>query len=299
MLRYDVARENIVNAVSDLLEVEFWKALRNNIEYRKDDTENHFWLEEEVDIEYILDEEFDEYNIEREWLESYDFIGSEVLDLWWKDYREFILNDDEKESIINALDNSGRMLVNSEVEIIDPVVKKYVINIIVRYFEDIDKTAIRTSIRSRLNNYFLNINRNDIIPLSDLISIVEGVDGVDTCDVFFVSEENEKAIIDGSYYTTEKVWKDLEYVDVEKKVFLKYDEDPRIGMDDFGNLKVGEYEICIPKGGWEDRDGNYYTETPEEGKLGPLNIFFVDKVDSSAYNLNMQRKLNTLLKNNY
>lgn len=95
MLRYDEARENIVNAVSDLLEVEFWKALRDNIEYRKDDTEHHFWLEEEVDIEYILDEEFDEYNIEREWLESYDFIGSEVLGLWWKDYREFILNDEE------------------------------------------------------------------------------------------------------------------------------------------------------------------------------------------------------------
>lgn len=213
--------------------------------------------------------------------------------------KEFVLDEDEKNSIINALDNSGRMLVNSEVEIIDPVVKKYVINVIVRYFEDIDKTAIRTSIRNRFNDYFLNINRNDIIPLSDLISIVESVDGVDTCDVFFVSEENEKAIINGSYFTTEKVWKDLEYTEREKKVFLNYDEDPRIGMDDFGNLKVGEYEICIPKGGWKDRDGNYYTETPEEGKLGPLNIFFVDKVNSSSYNLNMQRKLNTLLKNNY
>ena len=24
--------------------------------------------------------------------------------------------------------------------------------------------------------------------------------------------------------------------------------------------------IFIPKGGWKDRDGNYYTETPEDGK---------------------------------
>lgn len=212
--------------------------------------------------------------------------------------KEFILNDDEKQSVINALDNSGRMLVNAEVEIIDPKIKKYVINIIVRYFENIDKTLIKSSIRSALDKYYLNINRNDIVPVSDIISLVEGIDGVDTCDVFFVSEENERAIIDGYYYTTEKVWKNLEYVENQKKVFINYGDDPRVGFDDFGNLKMNEYEVFIPKGGWKDRDGNYYTETPEEGKLGPLNIFFIDKVDNSSYNLNMQRKLNTLLKNN-
>ena len=212
--------------------------------------------------------------------------------------KEFVLSDYEKQSIIDALDNSGRMLVNSEVEIVDPSVKKYVINIIVRYFEDIDKTQIRTSIRAKLNQYYLHINRNDIVPLSDIISLVEGIDGVDTCDVFFVNEENEKAINDGYYYTNEKQWNGLEYIENQKKVYLSYDEDPRIGFDDFGNLKVNNYEIFIPKGGWKDRDGNYYTETPEEGKLGPLNIFFVDKVDSSSYNIGMQRKLNTLLKNN-
>lgn len=212
--------------------------------------------------------------------------------------KEFLLSDYEKQSIINALDNSGRMLVNAEVDIVDPTVKRYVINIIVRYFEDIDKAQIRSSIRSQLNRYYLNINRNDIVPLSDIISLVEGVDGVDTCDVFFVSEENERAIINGYYYTNELSWTGLEYKEKQKRVAVSYDEDPRVGFDDFGNLKVNEYEIFIPKGGWKDRDGNYYTETPEEGKLGPLNIFFVDKVDSSAYNLGMQRKLNTLLKNN-
>ena len=212
--------------------------------------------------------------------------------------KEFILSDYEKSSIINALDNSGRMLVNSEVQIVDPTIKKYVINIIVRYFEDIDKTQIKTNIRSLLDKYYLNINRNDIIPLSDIISLVEGIDGVDTCDVFFVNEENERAINRGYYYTNEMTWDGLEYVEEQKKVYVSIDEDPRIGFDDFGNLKVNEYEIFIPKGGWKDRDGNYYTETPEDGKLGPLNIFFIDKVDSSAYNLNMQRKLNILLKNN-
>ena len=211
---------------------------------------------------------------------------------------EFILSDYEKSSIINALDNSGRMLVNSEVQIVDPTVKRYVINIIIRYFEDIDKEQIRTNIRNLLNKYYLHINRNDIVPLSDIISLVEGIDGVDTCDVFFINEENERAIINGYYYTNEMTWNGLDYIEEQKQVYVGYDEDPRIGFDDFGNLKVNNYEVFIPKGGWKDRDGNYYTETPEDGKLGPLNIFFIDKVDSSSYNLAMQRKFNTLLKNN-
>jgi hypothetical protein len=212
---------------------------------------------------------------------------------------EFTLSEYEKNSIISALDDSGRMLVNAEVQIVDPTVKRFVINIIIRYFEDIDRISIRASIRKRLGQYFLNINRNDIVPLSDIISLVEGIDGVDTCDVFFVNEENERAIVNGYYYENEMTWDGLEYIEKRQKVYVGYDEDPRIGFDNFGNLKVNEYEIFIPKGGWKDRDGNYYTETPEEGKLGPLNIFFIDKVDSSAYNLAMQRKLNTLLKNNY
>lgn len=212
---------------------------------------------------------------------------------------EFFLDEYEKSALISTLDNSGRMLINSEVVIVNPTIKKFVINIIVRYFEDIERETIRNSIRLLVSNYFLNINRHDIIPLSDIIALVEGVDGVDTCDVFFVNEENETAIIDGYYYTKEMEWHGLEYVENMKKVNVGYGKDPRIGFDDFGNIKINENEIFIPKGGWKDRDGNYYTEIPEDGKLGPINVFFIDKVDSSAYNIGMQKKLNALLKNNY
>lgn len=213
--------------------------------------------------------------------------------------KEFTLDDEEKQSIYNALYNSGRMLVNSEVQIIDPKVKKFAINVVIRYFEHMNKASIRTDIRNIFNKYFLNINRNDIVPLSDLVALVEGIEGVDTCDVFYISEENENAIKNGYYYKTERVWKNLQYIENEIKVPVLYNEDPRLGFDDFGNLIIDGYSICIAKGGWEDRYGNYYTETPEDGQLGPINIFFVDKVEHNTYNQNMQRKLNTLLKNNY
>ena len=145
------------------------------------------------------------------------------------------------------------------------------------------------------STYFLNINRNDIVPLSDIISIVEKIDGVDTCDVFFINEKNETAIKNGKYITKETTFNNLQQVTTDKLVYLKSGEDPRLGFDNFGNIVVEENTICIPKGGWSDRDGNYYSETPEKGKLGPINIFFLDKVEFSSYNQSMQRKLLKLL----
>lgn len=211
--------------------------------------------------------------------------------------KEYYLTNEEKAGIVQALEDSGQMLISSEVYIVDPVIKRFAINVIIRYFETANKTAIRTNIRNIFSKYFLNINRRDIIPLSDLISIVEGVDGVDTCDVFFTTEENENAIKYGYYTTTKQRWNNytLRYENVETRVPIKGTEDPQIGFDSFGNIIVPENCIYIPKGGWRDRNGNWYTETPETGKLGPLNIFFTDEVNNSIYNQTMQKRFAKLL----
>lgn len=198
---------------------------------------------------------------------------------------EFILDKYEKESLIAALINSGRMLIGSEVEIVDPEVKYFTINIILRYFENVDKTSISSNIRSTLNKYFLNINRSDIIPKSDLISLIEAIDGVDTCDVFFISKENEMAKKKGYYYDS--------FGDI---IHVSKNEDPQVGFDEYGNLIMDKGCVYVPRGGWRDSNDNYYTVTPEEGKMGPLNIFFHTSVENTSYNMEMQRKLNKLLK---
>ena len=198
---------------------------------------------------------------------------------------EFILDRYEKESLIGAIENSGRMLIGSEVEIVDPEVKYFTINVILRYFDTVDRSSITSNIRSILSKYFLNINRSDIIPKSDLISLIESIDGVDGCDVFFISKDNEMAKRNGYYYN--------EYGDM---IPVGKDEDPQIGFDDYGNLVMNKECVYVPRGGWKDASDNYYTVTPEEGKIGPLNIFFQTAVNNTAYNIEMQRKLNNLLK---
>lgn len=198
---------------------------------------------------------------------------------------EFTLDKFEKESLISALENSGRMLIGSEVEIIDPEVKFFIINVILRHFNNVDKNSIISNIRSLLNKYFLNINRSDIIPKSDLITLIEGIEGVDNCDVFFMNKDNEMAKKNGYYYN--------EHGDI---ISVKKNEDPQVGFDNFGNIVMNKGCIYVPRGGWRDANDNYYTLTPEDGKIGPLNIFFDGSVDNSTYNLEMQKKLNNLLK---
>ena len=198
---------------------------------------------------------------------------------------EFILDKYEKESLLAAIENSGRMLIGSEVEIVDPEIKYFVINIILRYFKNVDVSSISSNIRSVLNKYFININRNDIIPKSDLISLIESIDGVDTCDVFFMSKDNEIAKKNGYYYD--------EYGNT---ISVAKNEDPQIGFDEYGNIIMNKGCVYIARGGWRDANDNYYTLTPEDGKMGPINIFFNTPIENSTYNLDMQKKFNNLLK---
>ena len=198
---------------------------------------------------------------------------------------EFVLDEYEKDSLLDALESSGRMLIGTEVEIVEPEVKYFTINIILRYFENADRASISSKIRSLLNKYFINISRSDIIPKSDLISLIEGVDGVDTCDVFFVNKENEMAKRNGYY-----IDKQGNIVNISKG------DDPQVGFDSYGNIVMDKGCIYVPRGGWRDANNNYYTVTPEDGKMGPLNIFFHTSVADTAYNIEMQRKLNNLLK---
>ena len=198
---------------------------------------------------------------------------------------EFVLDKYEKESLMAAILNSGRMLIGTEVEIVDPIVKYFTINIVLRYFENVDRSSISSNIRSVLNKYFLNIGRSDIIPKSDLVALIENIDGVDTCDVFFISKENEIAKKNGYYYD-----------DYGGMIPVSKSEDPQVGFDQYGNIVMSKGCIYIPRGGWRDANDNYYTVTPEDGKIGPLNIFFHTPVKNSSYNIEMQRKLNNLLK---
>ena len=210
---------------------------------------------------------------------------------------EFTLTSSEKEQVIDILNNSGRQVVTAEVRIIDPIVKRYSLNIVLRYFEDADKGKIRSDIREELNQYFLNINRRDRIPRSDLISIIENVDGIDSVNIFFVSEVNENAIRNGYYevpvYGTDPVT-DQKVLLETKKITLTEGQDPQLGLDEFGDIVIEKEDLAIIRGGWLDRNGNEYNETPLSSGLSSLNIFFKEALSNNLYNKTQQERFNKL-----
>jgi hypothetical protein len=198
------------------------------------------------------------------------------------------------------LNKSGRQVVTAETRIIDPIIKKYALNIVVRWFENYDKDEIRIEIRKNLDEYFLNVNRRDRIPRSDIISIIENVDGIDSVNVFFISEENETAIKNGYYeipvYGTDPIT-DQRVLIENKKIVLKKGEDPQLGLDSFGDVIIENNDIAIIRGGWEDRNGTYYEPIPEANKISSLNVFYKEEIQNNLYNKIQQEKYNSVKRN--
>lgn len=213
---------------------------------------------------------------------------------------EFSMTDDEKEMTLEILNKSGRQVVTAEVRIKEPIIRKYALNIVVRWFENYDKDTIRIEIRKNLDDYFLNVNRRDRIPRSDIISIIENVEGIDSVNVFFISERNEQAIKDGYYfvpvYGTDPVT-DQKVLIENKKIILKKDEDPQLGLDSFGDVIIENDELAIIRGGWEDRNGTFYEPIPEANKISSLNVFYKEGIANNLYNKIQQDKYNQTKRN--
>jgi len=178
----------------------------------------------------------------------------------------FKLTNPQRDSIYSLLDESGQKIVTTEVKILDPVIKKYVINIAITMFEGNDPDTIKSQIVNIMSDYFLNIRRRDKIPRSDLIAAVEGVSGVDSVSLYFVGEENESAKAQNP-------------------------NSPEIGFDEFGDIVMGKDDIIIISGGWEDRNGIYYDSGASMSTLSSINID-IRAIVPNTYN----SKVNSILK---
>jgi len=163
----------------------------------------------------------------------------------------FLLSTDEKNKIYNLIEESGQKILTTVVKIVDPIIKKYVVNISVRTYSGYSKDVIRQTIISKCSDYFLKNRRRDKIPKSDLVTIIESITGVDSVNVWFVCEENE----------------------VFKTNSINADAVP-IGLDEYGDVIIGKGEYALVRGGWDDRTGFTYYDTTDASKPGSINVVF-------------------------
>lgn len=183
----------------------------------------------------------------------------------------FSLTLQEQNKVIDLIESSGSKIVTTVVKIIQPVITKYVMNVSLVVFEGYSQDVIKQTIVSQLSTYFLSVRRRDAIPSSDLVKIIENVEGVDSVNVNFVCEANEVSKTANPNATV-------------------------IGLDEMGDIVIDKNELPIIRGGWKDRNGIFYSDGIFTDKPGSVNVIIkkTSKLDTNA--LLFQDSLNKMMK---
>jgi hypothetical protein len=194
---------------------------------------------------------------------------------------DFLLTTNQKTKIINLIEDSGSMIATTVVRIIEPEIKRFVANVVITMFEGYDPETIRQAIRKKVSEYMLNLKRRDFIPKSDIIALVESVEGVDSVSFYFVGEANEK---------NQTLLRSLSNVtDAQLQ--------QQVGLNEFGDIVIGRNELVVLRGGWTDRNGTDYQQGIVQGKPGALNVS-IAKIIPMNFNMSLNAEMKSQLINN-
>lgn len=195
--------------------------------------------------------------------------GTSYFDL---DLNAFILEQFEKDKVERYLRTQGIIGLGNAVKILDPNIKKYIINIHLRIFEDANEDNVRSEINSRLSAYFGSLQRRGIIPRSDIIRIIEDIDGVDSIDCSFISEANETYHLNFEKYK-QSIMKSNPKINPSAIKLDGYNPNRVIGLDPkLGDILYEKNDLPIIRGGFRTRNDVYYNETPSNKGLSSINI---------------------------
>ncbi len=205
----------------------------------------------------------------------------------------FGLSNIEKFKIQRLLEESGQKIVTAIIKFVEPVFKKYVINISLTTFEGYSKDDIRTNIINGLSDYMIKFKRKDFLPKSDLIALIDGIDGVDSVNVSFISKEVEDLFskyvniteVENStnFFTSTEQQSILNYykleTDINNRIQFLYKQSSILNeiakhIDENNDIKISKDEIPLIRGGWSDRYGKIYNDVINKNQLSSVNIIF-------------------------
>jgi hypothetical protein len=169
---------------------------------------------------------------------------------------KFKLTQYQKNQLLNFIERSGTKMISTDIIIIDPIITKYILNISVIGFEDVSNDIIKADITNAIGQYFIKLSRHDRVPKSDLIKIIEEINGVDSVSITILSELNEQAAIARSTRPSTLAAKPAEL----------------IGLDEFNDIIIKANEFPVIRGGWTDRAQNTYSSVISTTQLSPINI---------------------------
>ena len=219
--------------------------------------------------------------------------------------QEMFFDQGEYDAMHKVLEDSGQQMVTTEVVFVKPQIRKYSMDINIRYFEGYTKAEIYSQVRSKVSEYLLNVTRRDKLPKSDIIYILEEIEGIDAVNVRFISETEETARRLGYYESVNVSVVPQEPVTLEtvgngkqKYVFFKRIEDVKVvpvdatteipytvkGLDQWGDIIMEKEEVAVFRGGWMDRDGDVIEDDVLMNAEAAVSINFeADPVPRTIY----------------
>lgn len=192
---------------------------------------------------------------------------------------DFYLSEDQKNSVLNCIANSGQQLAGVVYKMFDPDLWKYAIFIYIKpKSNNYDKLSIENKIRNLLGEFMSNVSNDQFIPKSDIIHLLkDNIDDIDGLDVYFLSERNERAIQTHTY--TKKTYQYNIATGVydikEESIYVPEGEDPGLGLDEYGNILLeNDEQFPVLMGGWDFISSATYTQKQTTTITDPVVIVF-------------------------
>lgn len=176
------------------------------------------------------------------------------------DVRAFDLDDYEKSKIDRYLRTGGNIQLTRRYKIESPILSYYTINVFIITYSDAKDDSVDSQILDKISEYFLNLNKVDRIPKSDVVQELSSISDIHSVDITFLSRKNEE------YHRQNPT------VNASSMVGL----DPVLG-----DIIFEPSEVPIIRGGWWDRNNFYYSEDVKDSGLKSVNIIRKGTVDSA------------------
>jgi hypothetical protein len=200
----------------------------------------------------------------------------------------FELDSYERSKIVNYLKSGGNIQLTRKFIVKSPKLSFYTMNVWVIAYSDATDDSVKSQIVSVVSNYFLAFNKIDRVPKSDMIKLISNITDIQSVKIEFVCKKNEdyhseglKAMAGKVSFDASKFYKD------PSSSNSSYDPNKMIGLDpQLGDILFDADEIPVMRGGWYDRNSNFYTDDPPTtaSTLSAVNIFIKSKVDPKNKN---------------
>lgn len=183
--------------------------------------------------------------------------------------QDFLLTPLQKASIKNALERSGQLLAGCTFNMVDIDLAKYALYVYVKLADaNISHEYISTQIKQYVGEFMSNTSSDSYIPKSDIIKVIkDNISGIDGINVYIISEDNEKAIMNGEYIDKTYRYNPSTgtYATRETRIKVYPGDNPSLGLDAHGNILVDkDNQFPVFMGGWQwkTEDGSIVTTEP-------------------------------------